>query len=234
MNDTIAIIATPVVISYACRFGLDPKRALLALCFAVTTGSVASPIGNPQNLLIATYSGISQPFTVFFIYLALPTLVNLLIAYLFLTHDLPGTEYDSTCNGKEYGIRDKRLAFVSRLSVAIILVLIAVRIFTGPALIPLSFIALAGASPVVLLSRQRFAIVRAIDWPTLAFFAAMFVLMQSVYNTGFSSRGSTLEPSLPCPWYSERVLSSASSSRMSLSLPFFYHSLPGRVCPSPP
>jgi len=147
MNDTIAIIATPVVISYACRFGLDPKRALLALCFAVTTGSVASPIGNPQNLLIATYSGISQPFIVFFLYLALPTLVNLLVAYLFLTHDLPGKECDPTRDGKEYGVRDQRLASISRLSLAIILALIAVRVLTGPALIPLSFIALAGAVP---------------------------------------------------------------------------------------
>ena len=189
MNDTIAIIATPVVISYACRFGLDPKRALLALCFAVTTGSVASPIGNPQNLLIATYSGISQPFIVFFLYLAIPTLVNLLVAYLFLTHDLPGKECDPTRDGKEYGVRDQRLASISRLSLAIILALIAVRVLTGPALIPLSFIALAGAVPVVLLSRQRSAIVRAIDWPTLAFFAAMFVLMQSVYNTGFFQSG---------------------------------------------
>ncbi len=189
MNDTIAIIATPVVISYACRFGLDPKRALLALCFAVTTGSVLSPIGNPQNLLVATYSQIPQPFVVFFLYLALPTFANLLVAYFLLTRDLRRGEYTCAFVQNEDGIRDHRLALVSRLSLAIIITLIAVRILSGPALVPLSAIALAGALPVLLLSRQRFAIVRAIDWPTLAFFAAMFVLMQSVYNTGFFQSG---------------------------------------------
>ena len=57
---------------------------MLALAFGVTTGSVLSPIGNPQNLLIALNSGISNPFVTCLRYLALPTLVNMLVAFAML------------------------------------------------------------------------------------------------------------------------------------------------------
>ena len=52
MNDTLAIIGTPVVLHLSRKHGTSPKLLLLTLAFAVTIGSVMSPIGNPQNLLI--------------------------------------------------------------------------------------------------------------------------------------------------------------------------------------
>jgi Na+/H+ antiporter NhaD/arsenite permease-like protein len=62
MNDTIAIIGTPLVLSLATRWRISKKLLLLALAFAITTGSVMSPIGNPQNLLVAVNSGMPAPF----------------------------------------------------------------------------------------------------------------------------------------------------------------------------
>lgn len=82
MNDTVAIIGTPVVLALAKNNDLEPKMLLLTLAFAVTIGSVTSPIGNPQNLLIALHDGIANPFITFFRYLLLPTVINLLVAYL--------------------------------------------------------------------------------------------------------------------------------------------------------
>lgn len=52
MNDTLAIIGTPVAIALSRRAKVPTRILLLALAFAVTTGSVMSPIGNPQNLLV--------------------------------------------------------------------------------------------------------------------------------------------------------------------------------------
>ncbi len=48
----------------------------------------------------------------------------------------------------------------------------------------LTYIALIGALPV-LVSGKRARIIRTIEWRTLIFFAALFVLMQSVWNSGF-------------------------------------------------
>ena len=49
MNDTLAIIGTPVVLLLSRKAHITPKILLLALAFAITIGSVTSPIGNPQN-----------------------------------------------------------------------------------------------------------------------------------------------------------------------------------------
>ncbi|MDQ1311732.1 MAG: hypothetical protein QG605_271, partial [Euryarchaeota archaeon] len=53
MNDTLAIIGTPLMLYFARTLKISPKLLLLTLAFAVTIGSAMSPIGNPQNLLIA-------------------------------------------------------------------------------------------------------------------------------------------------------------------------------------
>ncbi|MEM7815905.1 MAG: SLC13 family permease [Candidatus Aenigmatarchaeota archaeon] len=76
MNYTMAIIGTPVMIILARQHNLNVKLLLLALAFAVTTGSVVSPTGNPQNLLIAIH--MENSFIVFFRYLFLPTMLSIL------------------------------------------------------------------------------------------------------------------------------------------------------------
>jgi len=84
MNDTLAIIGTPVVLLFARKNDIYPNVLLLALAFAVTTGSVMSPIGNPQNLLIAIGGEIENPFITFMKFLLIPTLINLFVAYIVL------------------------------------------------------------------------------------------------------------------------------------------------------
>lgn len=66
INDTLAIIGTPVVLLLAQKTGAPAKLLLLSLAFAVTIGSVLSPIGNPQNLLIAINGNLTSPFRHFF------------------------------------------------------------------------------------------------------------------------------------------------------------------------
>jgi Na+/H+ antiporter NhaD/arsenite permease-like protein len=53
MNDTLAVIGTALALQLAREHRIDARLLLLTLAFGITIGSVASPIGNPQNLLIA-------------------------------------------------------------------------------------------------------------------------------------------------------------------------------------
>ncbi len=57
MNDTLALMGTPVMISLAKKMKISSKPLLLTLAFAVTIGSTLTPMGNPQNLLVALASG---------------------------------------------------------------------------------------------------------------------------------------------------------------------------------
>jgi len=189
MNDTLAVVGTPLMLYFARRHGISPKLLLLALAFAVTTGSVASPIGNPQNLLIALSGGIENPFITFPLYLAVPTAISLLLAYGFLCRAFPGELRPAALVHCEEEICDPALAALARLSLILLVLLIGARV-AAVVLVPeadirLTWIAVVAAIPILIGSRRRFEILRRIDWPTLVFFAGLFVLMASVWQSGF-------------------------------------------------
>jgi len=188
MNDTLAIIGTPVVLSLSRKTNTQPKILLLSLAFAITIGSVMSPIGNPQNLLIAIHGNITNPFVTFFRYLLIPTVANLFLAYLLLRIFYKKHFHSRLISYHADPITDNNLARLARASLVLLVIMVLVKIatvFIGlRADFRLIYIALISALPIVLLSRRRFAVIRRIDWPTLVFFAAMFILMQSVWNSG--------------------------------------------------
>lgn len=188
MNDTTAIIGTPVVMLLSRRNRVSPKLLLLALAFAVTTGSVMSPIGNPQNLLIAIRGHVESPFLTFLRFLLLPTLINLAVAYVVLRLFYPGEFRRAAANHPAEPITDRRLALLSWVSLCLLVLLIAAKIAVVSLRLKfdfrLTYIALASALPILLLSPRRFAIARRIDWSTLVFFAAMFVLTDSAWRSG--------------------------------------------------
>jgi Na+/H+ antiporter NhaD/arsenite permease-like protein len=189
MNDTLAIIGTPVMLQIARKTGMRPRPLLLTLAFSVTIGSVMSPIGNPQNLLVAMNGNIASPFITFLHYLAVPTLVSLFLAYLILKFFYRKDLKNEPLGYSSDHIVDPKLAQLSKVSLVIVVVLVLAKIATSllgfSVDFRLTYIALAAALPIILLSPRRLGIVRRVDWSTLIFFAAMFVLMQSVWLSGY-------------------------------------------------
>jgi Na+/H+ antiporter NhaD/arsenite permease-like protein len=187
MNDTLAIIGTAVVLSLAKTSNTRLKILLLALAFAVTIGSVMSPIGNPQNLLIALNGGIANPFVTFLKYLAAPTLINLFLAYLmlklFYRKHFDGSSFSHTTEA----VKDHRLFAIARISLILLVLLILAKIIIVLAGwdvdFKLTYIALIAALPVICYLPKKPGIIKRIDWTTLVFFASMFILMQSVWNS---------------------------------------------------
>ncbi|MBI4186818.1 MAG: anion transporter [Chloroflexi bacterium] len=189
MNDTLAIIGTPVVLSLARKTDTQPKILLLSLAFAITIGSAMSPIGNPQNLLVAIHGSIANPFVTFFRFLLAPTIVNLLLAYLMLRLFYRRHFHSQPLNHSYEPIQDPCLAQLCKASLLLLVGLVIVKIalvFLNIRIdFRLTYVALASAFPIVALSQHRLRILKRIDWHTLIFFAAMFVLMESVWNSGF-------------------------------------------------
>jgi len=188
MNDTVAVIGTALALRLAREHRLDARLLLLTLAFGITIGSVASPIGNPQNLLIAVHGPVPSPFLTFAGALAVPSLINLLLAYGVLRWRYRDAFHRTPLVHPEVTIRDAALARLAWTGVAIVVAAIVLRtaavVLVPDIDIPLSAVALAGALPVLLFSPRRVHLLRAIDWSTLVFFASMFVLMASVWQTG--------------------------------------------------
>jgi Na+/H+ antiporter NhaD/arsenite permease-like protein len=188
MNDTLAIIGTPLALYLARSCRISPKLLLLTLAFSVTTGSVMSPIGNPQNLLVAVNGPVPNPFVTFAWYLAIPTLLCLALVYLFLRFAFRNEAWEREITLGNDGVKDGKLALLSRVSLVLLVALIVVKVlasFAGIApWLSLPVIALLAAVPVLALSGRRVEMVRKVDWETLVFFAAMFVLMEAVWESG--------------------------------------------------
>ncbi len=58
MNDIVCLVMVPFVLGITRRMRLRPLPYLLAVATASNTGSVATITGNPQNVLIGSFSGI--------------------------------------------------------------------------------------------------------------------------------------------------------------------------------
>jgi len=189
MNDTLAIIGTPLVLRLAREHRINSKLLLLTLAYAITIGSVMSPIGNPQNFLIASQGGLPAPFLTFFKALAVPTLVNLIVAYLMLRL-VYRQQFIAAMplSHNPVELLDKRLAKLAQASLFLLIGLITLNVILSAmhstVQLKLSHIALIAALPPLLFSSARLQLLKSLDWSTLLFFAAMFVLMSSVWQSG--------------------------------------------------
>jgi len=195
MNDTLALMGTPIMLSLSKRLNISPRPLLLTLAFAVTTGSVVTPMGNPQNVLIALASGITAPVIGFAHYLLLPTLLNLAATYLLLRLlfrkelSKPGAVFEKTTLVQAgTRVHGRRLA---RLSVSLLVFtlasILAVNLLEAIGITQpfgISEVSLLGATLLLVLSGRGREILQAMDWGILLLFAGLFVLMQSLSNNG--------------------------------------------------
>src|SRR5881296_2807194 len=63
VNDVVCLVLAPVVLEITRQLALPPVPYLIALATAANVGSVATLTGNPQNMLVGSFSGISyRPF----------------------------------------------------------------------------------------------------------------------------------------------------------------------------
>src|SRR6202042_2229108 len=58
VNDTMCLVLTPLVLEIAAHLRRNPVPYLLAVAMASNVGSVATITGNPQNMMIGSFSHI--------------------------------------------------------------------------------------------------------------------------------------------------------------------------------
>lgn len=189
MNDTTAIIGAPIILQLGRKHPALITPLLLALAYSITLGSVFSPVGNPQNLLIALHSKMSTPFTSFFKTLIIPTLLNLLITALILTYTYRDTLSLKINTITPLRIHHKRNAYASLLALIVFALLMTFNIIIETiymkSTLDFDIIAIISTLPIFIASPQRHTILKKIDWGTLVFFISLFIIIQSVWDSGF-------------------------------------------------
>nr|WP_254436835.1 SLC13 family permease [Ruegeria arenilitoris] len=185
-NDAAAIIGTPIALMLAHQTGADQRTFLIALCVAVTIGSMTTPIGNPQNLLIAASGVVPAPMVTFVHWLIVPTLICLGGSALWLskrmvvtTPEGGSTDMTDTTEGTQWPVL---------LAIAVLVVLVTVESIlaaTGSDFgYPLGVAAAIACLPVYLFDGARVRTFVRLDWPTLVFFVSMFIVTGALLDSG--------------------------------------------------
>ncbi len=181
LNDTIALILTPLTLSLALALELNPIPYLLALAGATNLGSVATITGNPQNILIGSYSGIS--YLNFAKALTPVALVSLLVQVGLLWWLYPDVR-----SFKSFSIQSPpRYRVLKPLLTKSLLVtgglLVAFLIGIAPAQATL----VAASLLLIAKSIKPARILSKVDWDLLVMFSGLFIVTEGVQKLGVLS-----------------------------------------------
>ena len=177
VNDTMCLVLTPLVLEITRHLRRNPVPYLLAVAMAANIGSVATITGNPQNMMIGSFSGIH--YRTFAAALSPVAAVGLLltIAVIFAA-------YRREFRFQEKVDLDRRPVRINRVllwkSLAVSAGMIA-AFFVGW---PVAKVALlAGALLLVTRRVNPEKIYREIDWSLLVLFIGLFIVVAGVEKT---------------------------------------------------
>jgi Na+/H+ antiporter NhaD/arsenite permease-like protein len=178
VNDTVCLMLTPLVVAVMVRGRLPLPPYLLALAMSANIGSVATMVGNPQNMIIGHMSKL--PFLEFSASLLPAAVAGLAIEYAILRIGFRRTLAEAVIQRNSVASRppDRRLTALSFGVLGLV--------FAGfVAGLDLSWTALAGGALVMVLARRdTHAVLKQVDWHLLVFFAALFVVVDGLNSTG--------------------------------------------------
>ena len=180
VNDVVCLVMAPIVLDLVRRLQLPPAPYLIALATAANVGSVATLTGNPQNMLVGSFSGIS--YRAFLLREAPVALIGLALVFAViwvayrrrLPPALPAEPLD------ERGAVHRALMIKTVAAVSVMLVA-----FLGG--VPIALVAIGGAAYCLLTRRVNpDKVYREIDWGLLVLFTGLFVVIGGVEASGLA------------------------------------------------
>ena len=182
VNDTVCLMLTPLVVAVMVRGKLPLHPYLLALAMSANLGSVATLVGNPQNMIIGSLS--KMPFLRFSAALWPVAAVGLVLEYAVLRFGFRrvlATAVVCVPQTPSPPLNRPLLALAFGT-----LALVFVGFVAG---FNLAWTALAGGALVMVLARRdTHEVLRLVDWHLLVFFAALFVVVEGLNATGLPTQ----------------------------------------------
>lgn len=194
-NVTTVVLIAPVTILICEIMGLNPQPFLISEALLSDTAGVATLVGDPPNVLIASAADFSF---VDFLTHSLPIVVvvwfvALLTIRLLFRKDLAATpEYpDAILELKpDEALKDRKAAIkvLYVIGGAILLFLLEEILHISPAFIALG----AAAAGLLLIQPDIKVLLKRIEWDVLLFFGALFIMVGGMEQAGVMGAFSTL------------------------------------------
>lgn len=183
-HDVVCFVFAPVVGSALLRKRLNPVPFLIALAIASNIGAAATPVGNPQDMLIAQVAGLG--FGRYMLWCVAPVTFALGCAYAIIwamsRHSLAQVASLGTSDSPSPVPFDRG----HTIKGLIILAWVIAFFFSH---VPKEIVALTAAG--IHLASRKFKtedLLRPVDWPILVLFMALFVLTGAFQATGYGEQ----------------------------------------------
>jgi Na+/H+ antiporter NhaD/arsenite permease-like protein len=180
VNDIICLVMVPFVLTVTRRMGVPPARYLLAVATASNIGSVATITGNPQNILIGSYSGIS--YRAFIAHLGPIAIFGLLLDWLVLHFAADGQEPIAD-NGVTVEVIQGPARSLGKPVLVTAGVLVGFLAGAPPALVA----AVGAAILLITRSLEPRLVYDEVDWGLLVFFIGLFLIVGGAEQVGLTS-----------------------------------------------
>ncbi len=186
VNDTICVVLTPLVLEVVVALRRNAMPYLLAVAMAANAGSVATITGNPQNMMIGALSSIH--YTRFTQALAPVAGISLVVIYIILRW-MFRAEFDGSNFDLKERVRVRVNAPLLWKSVAVSVAMVWF-FFAGW---PVAQTAIVAAAVLLVTRRVKpEKVYREVDWPLLALFAGLFIVVAGVEKTSLEQDFLTL------------------------------------------
>ena len=182
VNDVVCLVMAPIVLDLARRLRLPPVPYLVALATAANVGSVATLTGNPQNMLVGSFSGIS--YRAFLLREAPVAVIGLAVVFavIWLAYRRRLPTALPTEAIAEPGVVHRALMIKTVAAVSVMLV----AFLAG---VPIALVAIGGAAYCLLTRRVNpDKVYREIDWGLLVLFTGLFVVIGGVEASGLAGQ----------------------------------------------
>ncbi len=182
VNDIICLVMVPFVLKATRRIGVKPVPYLLGVATASNIGSTATITGNPQNILIGSFSGIH--YRDFLLHLGPVALVGLFLDWLLLwLLYFRGRVHDVQTGPV---VNEVQIDRASLLKAGLVAALVLAGFLAG---FPPPLVAAAGAA-ILLITRTRdpHLVYEEVDWGLLVFFIGLFLIVGGAESAGLTER----------------------------------------------
>ncbi len=189
-NVTTVLIISPIVIEITEKLRIDPRPLLLMIVFASNIGGTATLIGDPPNILIGSHADLG--FMDFIYNVAPAILLSFVVFLVTIRYIFKNWFRDFRRNLGEISLREvKYYVAINKAEVEKVLApfIIVIILFTledtlgYPPAVP----ALIGVSILLVIFGRKIdieSVLHDVDWTTLVFFMAMFMIIKGVEQLG--------------------------------------------------
>jgi Na+/H+ antiporter NhaD/arsenite permease-like protein len=182
VNDIICLMMVPFTLKVARRMGLKPTPYLLAVATASNIGSVATITGNPQNMLIGSFSGIR--YRTFLLHLAPVAVIGLLLAWLLLW--LIYTRRETPATPAAAVLEQAPVSRGNLVKAGLVILLVLAGFLAG--LPPAQVAAVGAALMLITRTHEPRLVYDEVDWGLLVFFVGLFLIVGGAENVGLTER----------------------------------------------